>query len=86
MGPNTSQQFVQVETKFQNIVSGIARANSSALLSLLPYNAQAITVYSYTAQILSPPPKTLRSEMYAISRVLHIPNDLDYRTPTRWDK
>ena len=86
MGPNTSQQFVKVESKFQNIVSGIARANSSALLSLLPYTAKATTVFSYKAQILTPPPKTLRTEMHAISRVLHIPSALGYRTPTFWHK
>ena len=85
LGSQTTQQFTTVGETFQGVVLGIGRAKVSASLSLRPYNSQAITVYSFKSQILEPPKPTLRQEMNALSRVLHVPNGtLDHRTPTLW--
>ena len=54
LGPSTSEQYHKVDAKFWGVVSGISQANASAAISLVPYNAQAITVYSYKTQALPP--------------------------------
>lgn len=54
MGPNTSSQSSGVQQKFDSVVQRIVSANVSAFLSLMPYNAKAVTTYSYKAQVRPP--------------------------------